>query len=51
MAENNRVVLVIKRVYPDPSNPGETYTTSWFDMLPIENGKLAEHWDYGAKPE
>ncbi len=49
MAENDMVVLAFKREYPDPQNPGETYTTTWFDMFRIEDGKIAEHWDYGRR--
>ena len=49
VAEGDYVVLAFKREMPDPQNPGKTYTTTWFDMLRIENGKIAEHWDYGTK--
>ncbi len=49
IAEGDYVVLAFKRELPDPQNPGKTYTTTWFDMLRIENGKIAEHWDYGTK--
>ena len=49
MAERDLVVLAFRRELPDPKNPGQRYTTTWFDMLRIENGKIAEHWDYGTK--
>jgi len=49
VAEKDLVVLAFKRELPDPENEGETYTTTWFDMLRIEDGKIAEHWDYGTK--
>ena len=26
-------------------HPAKKYTTTWFDMFRIENGKIAEHWD------
>ena len=48
VAEGNYVVLAFKRELPDPQNPGQTYTTTWFDMLRIENGKISEHWNYGT---
>ncbi len=48
-AERDLVVLAFRRELPDPKNPGQRYTTTWFDMLRIENGKIAEHWDYGTK--
>jgi len=49
VAERDLVTLAFRRELPDPENPGETYTTTWFDMLRIEDGKIAEHWDYGTK--
>jgi predicted SnoaL-like aldol condensation-catalyzing enzyme len=30
---------------PRPSDPTQTYTTSWFDMFRIKDGKADEHWD------
>lgn len=49
MAENDMVVMAFKRELEDPDNSGATYTTTWFDMFRIENGKIAEYWDYGTK--
>ncbi|MDR8393075.1 nuclear transport factor 2 family protein [Aliifodinibius sp. S!AR15-10] len=49
VAERDLVILAFKRELEDPENEGETYTTTWFDMLRIEDGKIAEHWDYGTK--
>src|SRR5262249_44374729 len=48
-AEGNYVTLSFVREYDDPAAPGKKYTTTWFDMLRIENGKLAEHWDSATK--
>jgi predicted SnoaL-like aldol condensation-catalyzing enzyme len=45
VAEGNLVILNFVREVADPKNPSIKYTTTWFDMLRIENGKLAEHWD------
>ena len=28
---------------------GAAYTTTWFDMFRIEDGKIAEHWDCDTK--
>ena len=50
MADRDNVVLAFRREMPNPREPGKTYTTTWFDMFRIENGKLAEHWDYGTLP-
>jgi predicted SnoaL-like aldol condensation-catalyzing enzyme len=44
-AEGDLVVLSFAREADDPSDPTKKYTTTWFDMFRIENGKIAEHWD------
>lgn len=49
IAERDLVILAFRRELSDPQHPGQTYTTTWFDMLRIENGKIAEHWDFGTK--
>lgn len=45
VAERDIVILTFVSELPDPKSPGKTYTTTWFDMFRIENGKIAEHWD------
>ena len=45
MAEGDRVIVAIVREYPDPRAPGKTYTSTWFDMWRIKDGKADEHWD------
>jgi predicted SnoaL-like aldol condensation-catalyzing enzyme len=47
-AENGYVTLAMKRELENPNMAGEMYTTTWFDMFRIEDGKVAEHWDYGT---
>lgn len=49
IAEGDLVILAFRRELPDPQNPEQNYTTTWFDMLRIEDGKIAEHWDFGTK--
>jgi predicted SnoaL-like aldol condensation-catalyzing enzyme len=44
-AEGDLVVLSFVRTSSDPKDPAKNYTTTWFDMFRIENGKIAEHWD------
>ena len=44
-AEGDLVVVAFVRDEPDPREPSRTYTTTWFDMWRIENGKAVEHWD------
>ena len=33
----------------EPADPSKTYKYNWFDMLRIENGMIAEHWDTAKK--
>ncbi len=43
------LVAVMNRVErPDPRNPGQTYTTTHYDMWRFVDGKADEHWDEGA---
>jgi predicted SnoaL-like aldol condensation-catalyzing enzyme len=49
-AEGDRVVVAFVRELPDPRNPGKTYTTTWFDMWRIKDGKADEHWDGATIP-
>jgi predicted SnoaL-like aldol condensation-catalyzing enzyme len=48
VAEGDLVTVAIVRELPDPRKPGSTYTTTWFDMWRIQDGKADEHWDYGT---
>ena len=45
VAEGDRVVLSFVRESVDPKDATRKYTTTWFDMFRIEDGKIAEHWD------
>ncbi|TWI95858.1 putative SnoaL-like aldol condensation-catalyzing enzyme [Mucilaginibacter frigoritolerans] len=49
VAEGDRVVLSFKSIHPDPKDPTKKYTTTSFEMLRVENGKVAEHWDSALK--
>jgi len=48
-ADGDYVTLSFSREYEDPAIKGETYTTTWFDMFRIVNGKIVEHWDTATK--
>ncbi len=48
-AEGDYVTLSFVSEYDDPSAPGKKYTTTWFDMFRIVNGKIVEHWDSATK--
>ncbi len=45
VAEGDLVLMVFARELKDPKDESKTYTTTWFDMWRIEDGKMAEHWD------
>jgi predicted SnoaL-like aldol condensation-catalyzing enzyme len=49
IAEGDLVMLSFVRDLPDPNDPTKKYTTTWFDLFRIENGKIAEHWDCSEK--
>lgn len=49
VAEGNFVTFYFNRYLPEPHDSTKIYHTTWFDMLRIENGKLAEHWDGATK--
>jgi predicted SnoaL-like aldol condensation-catalyzing enzyme len=49
VAEGNYVVLSFLQELPDPKDSSKKYTTTSFEMLRIENGKVAEHWDSALK--
>ena len=50
VAEGDMVVLSFVRQVADKKDPKVQYTTTWFDMFRLENGKIAEHWDNAVKP-
>lgn len=49
VAEGNLVVINFVSERTDPKDKNKKYTTTWFDMFRIENGKIAEHWDSAEK--
>lgn len=48
VAERDLVVLALVREGKDKD--GNPYTTTWFDMFRIADGKIVEHWDTATKP-
>ena len=48
-AEGDLVTLSFVREYPEPNDPDKKYTTTWFDMFRIVDGRIAEHWDPAVK--
>jgi predicted SnoaL-like aldol condensation-catalyzing enzyme len=49
VAEGDLVVLSFVRKAADPKDKTKTYTTTWFDMFRVEEGKIAEHWDCDSR--
>src|SRR5687768_2350068 len=47
-AERDLVTLALVREGKDKD--GKPYTTTWFDMVRVANGKIVEHWDTATKP-
>ena len=45
VAEDDLVVVATVRQMPAPQPSGKPYTTTWFDMWRIRDGKADEHWD------
>ncbi|MBA4319685.1 MAG: hypothetical protein C0412_14890 [Flavobacterium sp.] len=49
IAEGDLVMISFTRKMSDPVDKSKKYTTTWFDLFRIENGKIAEHWDCAEK--
>jgi predicted SnoaL-like aldol condensation-catalyzing enzyme len=49
VAEGDLVVFSFRRELTDPQDSTKQYTSTWFDMMRVKDGKIAEHWDYGTK--
>lgn len=50
VAEGDLVVQVRRQLHAHPVRAGETYTTTWFDMFRLADGRLVEHWDPALRP-
>jgi predicted SnoaL-like aldol condensation-catalyzing enzyme len=49
VAEDDLVALVTMQEHAHPSRAGRTYTTTWFDLFRVADGRLVEHWDAAMK--
>jgi predicted SnoaL-like aldol condensation-catalyzing enzyme len=48
VAEGDLVALVTMREHPHPVHAGRKYTTTWFDLFRIADGRVVEHWNSAA---
>ena len=49
IAERDLVILAFAKEQADPKDATHKYTTTWFDMFRITDGKIVEHWDAALK--
>lgn len=49
VAERDIVIVSFVHELTDPKNATKKYTTTWFDMFRIKDGKIVEHWDSALK--
>jgi predicted SnoaL-like aldol condensation-catalyzing enzyme len=49
VAERDLVVLAFRRELFDLANEGQTYTTTWFEMFRVADGKIVERWNFGPR--
>ncbi|MGA2550613.1 MAG: nuclear transport factor 2 family protein [Burkholderiaceae bacterium] len=45
VAEGDLVVFSFAHELADPKDASHHYTTTWFDMFRVADGKIVEHWD------
>lgn len=45
IAQGDYVMVATVSTLPHPKKPGTTYTTTWFDLFRMKDGKADEHWD------
>jgi predicted SnoaL-like aldol condensation-catalyzing enzyme len=49
VAQGDFVIVATPRVVRDAKDPSKSYTTTWFDMWRIKDGKADEHWDCATR--
>ena len=45
LAQGDYVMVASVATLPHPADSTKTYTTTWFDMFRMKDGKADEHWD------
>jgi predicted SnoaL-like aldol condensation-catalyzing enzyme len=51
VAERDLVILSFAQEHADPADPTRKYTTTWFDMFRVADGKIVEHWDAATRQQ
>ena len=49
VAEGDLVMTAFAVELPEPGDESKKYTTTWFDLFRIQDGKIVEHWDGAMK--
>jgi len=49
VAEGELVMLSFVSERPDPKDKTLKYTTTWFDLFRVRDGRITEHWDSAPK--
>ncbi|MGE5470534.1 MAG: ester cyclase [Bacteroidota bacterium] len=49
VADGDLVVVALASEVQDAQDPSKKWTTTWFDMFRLDNGKIVEHWDPAPK--
>lgn len=49
VAEGELVMLSFVSERPDPKDKTQKYTTTWFDLFRVQDGRISEHWDSAPK--
>lgn len=49
VAEGDLVMLSFVSERPDPKDKTQKYTTTWFDLFRVQDGRITEHWDSAPK--
>ncbi|MEQ1759728.1 MAG: nuclear transport factor 2 family protein [Vicinamibacterales bacterium] len=51
ITNGNLVFYMMRRFSTEPSDASKAYKWNWFDMVRVENGMVAEHWDMAMKSQ
>lgn len=49
VAEGDLVMLSFVSERADPKDKTKKYSTTWFDLFRVQNGRITEHWDSAPK--